>query len=666
MDTLRGNFDDGIDPLDGAIDPDTQDDELGREDPPAAIGTDERRMQVRAYNHWAGLLEDRSFPSIEDLDPQALPDFGPYSVLLDFSTGVENPGISYLGSELAKECDANHSTMQKLDDVPSRSLLTRITDHYMQILANQAPIGFEAEFVNQRGQTILYRGILLPFSSDDDTIDFIYGIINWKELADAATADELLLQIDQALGRDHADDNDMDDEITDEADSATGSPEPLASEELTDWADGPAASVGASAPPATDALPLPAQDDAAVPGSDRPVDDLGLPLPAYGTQADDASADDDDLDYAPDSDFALEEFDEEPVDENEEYGELDEDGDDDSFASLTEHMSGLGIPRAKKTATELGFVQSEADDSAEAGSDSEFDLTSYGLSDDEIIEEDGAENEIDESNFGSLGSLLGNADALNEDDILGSKESRDESAQDESAFDTLSEALEPANAQAVPAENDAAIADVRIDAADMELSDWLAVAREQAETARNREDRSRAALYKAVGRAYDFAIAATAAPDDFAELVADSGLTVQDRAPMTPIVKLVFGADYDKTRLTEYAAVLGHATRVGLEQGALANYLGRTQGGLKAVVAAERAWRREQDGKPVKPKRDISPALARKLRALPLKDFDALSPDGEEFALVAIRRLANGTVAVLGEVEHDTKILAKAMRSLVG
>ena len=62
-------------------------------------------------------------------------------------------------------------------------LLSRITDHYMQIIANRAPIGFEAEFVNDRGINIMYRGILLPYSSDDDTIDFIYGVINWKEAA---------------------------------------------------------------------------------------------------------------------------------------------------------------------------------------------------------------------------------------------------------------------------------------------------------------------------------------------------------------------------------------------------------------------------------------------------------------------------------------------------
>src|SRR5688572_11251165 len=165
MDTMRGNF--GSLAESGSYD--QADEDTGREAPPAAIGQDERRMQVRAYNHWAGLLADRNFPSIEDLAPETLPDFGPYSVLLDFTNGIEDPAVRYLGAELAVECDAPVGITQ-LSDVPSRSLLTRITDHYMQILANQAPIGFEAEFVNQRGLTILYRGILLPYSSDDDTI----------------------------------------------------------------------------------------------------------------------------------------------------------------------------------------------------------------------------------------------------------------------------------------------------------------------------------------------------------------------------------------------------------------------------------------------------------------------------------------------------------------
>lgn len=147
----------------------------------ATIGADERRMQIRAYNFWLAMAGERTYPSIQDLDLDALPDFGPFSVLLDFTAGIENPAVSYLGTELAVEC-GTAGKISRLKDVPGRSLLSRITDHHMQIIANRAPIGFEAEFVNQRGKTTLYRGILLPFSSDHDTIDFILGVINWKEL----------------------------------------------------------------------------------------------------------------------------------------------------------------------------------------------------------------------------------------------------------------------------------------------------------------------------------------------------------------------------------------------------------------------------------------------------------------------------------------------------
>src|SRR3546814_1535365 len=76
----------------------------------------------------------------------------------------------------------------------------RISDWSSDVCSSDlAPIGFEAEFVNQRGVEILYRGILMPFSSDDDTIDFIYGVISWKEIASRDLTDELVLEVGQAL-----------------------------------------------------------------------------------------------------------------------------------------------------------------------------------------------------------------------------------------------------------------------------------------------------------------------------------------------------------------------------------------------------------------------------------------------------------------------------------
>jgi hypothetical protein len=484
MDNLRGHFSD-----DGSNGPDFGDDETGRELPPLAIGQDERRMQVRAYNLWASLLDDRQFPSVDQLDAENLPDFGPFSVLLDFTGGIEDPSIRYLGDELAEECGGG-GPIRRLSDVPSRSLLTRITDHYMQILANQAPIGFEAEFVNQRTQTVLYRGILLPFSSDGVAIDFIYGVINWKELADQQTTDELMLEIDQAL---------------------EARPEPLRPElsrdaaPLTEWADGPADPSGVA-------------DFSALPG-DCTADGGGpmaWPEPAFGN-----------TDRSPQRPAAA---------------------------------------------------------------------------------------------FVPAGDYLGA-------DLAG------DAAED-------------------------------LDDGDMELADWLASARELAQVAKGNEDRSRQALYAAIGRAYDFSIAAADAPEDFQELVVDAGLTMQDRAPMTPVVKLVFGADYDKTRLTEYASALGHAHRVGLERGALADYLLKASGGLKGIVTGERKLRREESGKPLAERGKPREALARKLRTLDHGSLDRVAADGSEFTLLVARRLENGEVVLLGEVE-DVPLLERAARHLI-
>src|SRR3954452_24127376 len=149
------------------------------QDVTAAIGTDERRLHVRAYNYWVSLLEGRDFPSIDDLEPGDLEDFSSHSVLLDFTCGGDNPAIPYIGATIRDECGLEDN-MRTIADVPSRSLLSRLTDHYMQIIANRSPVGFEAEFENQRSESICCRGSLIPFSSDGESIDFIYGVINWK------------------------------------------------------------------------------------------------------------------------------------------------------------------------------------------------------------------------------------------------------------------------------------------------------------------------------------------------------------------------------------------------------------------------------------------------------------------------------------------------------
>ena len=403
---------------------------------PPEIGVDERRMHVRAYNYWVSLLDGRAYPSVNDLNPQSLGDFGPHSVLLDFTEGSDDPKVVWLGRSLREECDLI-GDIRRISDVPKRSLLSRLTDHYLQIIANRAPIGFEAEFVGQRGKNTMYRGILMPFSSSGEQIDFIYGVINWKEIAESHVADSIARDAQRALA----------------AASVPAEASPV-------WADGP------------NAEPLELDANAVLP--------------------------------------------EEP-------------------------------------------------------------------------DWDAPELPLDE---------------------------------------------------------------------DAELADRLGAARECAEAARGADGRSRIALYRALGLAYDFARVAEARPDDYRELLEDAGVKAQARAPMTPVVKLVFGAEYDKARLTEFAAALSWAKREEVGVGAFRAYLETYEGGLKGVVQAERKARRPE---PAADAGDAARAVLRRAPAVASIAFD--SGSDAEFVLLLGRREAGGQLSVLGALE-DQALTERAIRKV--
>jgi hypothetical protein len=398
-------------------------------------GGEERRLQVRAYNHWASLLNGCEFPSVEDLAPAELDEFADHSVLFDFTSGVANADLRYVGQAIRDESGVDEDA-RTLADVPPRTLLSRIGGHCPQMVASRAPVGFESEFENLRGETLSCRGVLLPFSSDGSTIDFVYAVITWKAI-EAAEADE-------------------------------------------------------------------------------------------------------------------------PVE-----------------AELSPEESKLADMIAQP-----GF--------------------SPGLT-----------------------------------DVL-------------KLADEIAAATATATATAATAEGAAAATS---------LAERLTAARSTADSVKASEGRTRAALYQALSLAYDFAVAADQDPDEYARLLKASGLKVQARAPMTAIAKLVFGADYDKTRLTEFAAALSYAKRVGLGVGQFQGFIEEQAGGLKALVAAERLERRPE------PRPDKRGDAARdKLRAATPISL-AKVPKKQEFALVVTRRGADGIHEPVAVVA-DEALIARVIRTI--
>lgn len=390
-------------------------DDIIADAPPPVIGGNERRMHVRAYEYWLSLLEGRAFPGIQDLEPTNISDFSPNSVLLDFSRSVESPTVTYIGRALREEAGVIYG-IKSVADVPPRSLLSRLTDQCLQAVANKVPVGFEAEFTNHQDLQTLYRGILMPFSSNGDTIDFVYGVINWKHMA----SDNLIGALQREM-------------------------------------------------------------------------EVSLAAPA----------------------FTL------PIDED--------------------------VVAAETEAT-------EATPSTHAG-----------------------------------------------------------------------------------------------------VWDWLAAARISADDARQSDGRAHTALYAAIGRAYDFALAAERDPDAYVDLLESEGLTTQARAPMTPIAKLVFGATYDKTRLTEYAAALSYARFAAVAQGEMAPFIETFEGGLKGIVNAERLRRAPQS------KTDPVEHARATLRSAAPRAVVEIETGDAEFVVLVARRIEAGKVAILGPVT-DRSLIDKAIR----
>lgn len=164
--------------------------------PPRFRDADERRLHARAYNIWATLQRGRAFPSPAELDFTELGGFAPNSVLLAITLdggGEGVPELRFVGPRLLEQAGLGDGV--PVDALPPGSLAARLVARVPQVLAARAPVGFADEFATSRGSELLCRGILMPLSSDGETIDMIHGVVNWKQVVAPELARQLAAEI---------------------------------------------------------------------------------------------------------------------------------------------------------------------------------------------------------------------------------------------------------------------------------------------------------------------------------------------------------------------------------------------------------------------------------------------------------------------------------------
>jgi hypothetical protein len=120
------------------------------------------------------------------------------------------------------------------------------------------------------------------------------------------------------------------------------------------------------------------------------------------------------------------------------------------------------------------------------------------------------------------------------------------------------------------------------------LKNKLTEVRAKADEARMARLKANSALYEGLGAAYDFALDAEDAPEEYLRLVEAQGLKIQLRSPMKPVVKLAFAEMCDDATIKQLEAVLAWAFEEELPRGALAERI-EAAGGIGPILQAKAA-----------------------------------------------------------------------------
>lgn len=120
------------------------------------------------------------------------------------------------------------------------------------------------------------------------------------------------------------------------------------------------------------------------------------------------------------------------------------------------------------------------------------------------------------------------------------------------------------------------------------LQNKLTQVRAKADEARAARMRANAALYEGLGAAYDFALDAEDAPEEYLRLVEAQGLKIQLRSPMKPVVKLAFAGTCDEPTIKQLEAVLAWAFEEELPRGTLAERI-EAAGGIGSILKQDKA-----------------------------------------------------------------------------
>ena len=519
------------------------------------IGADERRRHEAVLNYWLSIRGDKEFPPLHDLDPLELSDAAPSSILLELISGGHDAEIRHIGEALKGEADA-----ERIIDAPHPSLLSCIAKKLPIVAISRDFLAFEDEYFRPEGKTRCWV-TLLPLSAGGAWVDYVYALVSLS--VEEAKAAEPVKKLAKKAEPEQPPAAEVEEPVAfDPEEAAAEVEEPVAvePEEAAAEVEEPAAeieepvAVELEEPAAERQGPIEAvaePDEIAVAEVEEPaIEEIEEPVVAQaeetGAQADELAADPKPEEIAPATqEIAAEEAAaEEPEAPAAVEAEPAPVAKGAGFAKLFDSLAGL-----------TGFYGSQPvklDPVVEELPVAEEPAEEDSVADEPIEKAPIAEQPVAEA------------------------PAEEAAAEEEPIAEEVAE--EPA-AEAPPLETKPA------PAMEGSLQSKLTQVRAKADEVRQARQRAITALHEGLSAAYDFALDAEEAPEEYLRLVEAQGLKIQLRSPMKPVVKLAFDGTCDDTTIKQLEAVLAWALKEELPKGSLGQRI-EDAGGIEGLLKA--------------------------------------------------------------------------------
>jgi len=493
----------------------------------------ERRKHASVLNYWLTIRGDRELPPLHDLDPLEISDAAPSSLLLELIGGGEDAEIRHIGEKLKTQGEA-----ERIIDAPRPSLLASVASKLSIVAISRNALSFEDEFETADGTTSCWV-TLLPLSSAGAWVDYVYGYVSFD--AGKAAAKKAVEAPDAEVDAEAAPVEVEEPEVLElEAE------EPPVEAAAADEEPAPVDAVEVEKEPA----PVEAVEEAEqepIPVEAIEAEQEPVPVEAIEAAEEPAPVEEEQLEPAPKA--------------------------APGFSKLIDSLAGLtgfygSNAKAEQAPPAAPTAESEpVDEVTEQPVAFEPPAPEPVV---EIVEEPVAEDVPAEPEV----------EDIVDDPVIELVDEVPAAPVVEEAVEepVIEEILELAEAEQVPVAS--------VSAMEGTLQSKLNDVRGKADEARLAKLASNTALYDGLSAAYDFALDAEDAPEEYLKLVEAQGLKIQLRAPMTPVVKLAFDGLCDEATIGQLEAVLAWALEHNLPRGSLAERI-QSEGGLAPILNGE-------------------------------------------------------------------------------